>query len=76
MVWRNYVKSRSERKRDDPPSVALGIESRRLSVREILAARRFPWRRPLRGWLERCYFARIPTRAIGRVREHQTVFTV
>ncbi len=76
VVWRNYVKSRSERKRDDPPAVAIGVESRRLTVREILVARRFPWRRPLRGWLERCYFARIPTRAIGRVREHRAVYAV
>jgi len=76
VVWRNYVKSRSERRRDDPPAVVLGIEARRWRVREILAARRFPWRRPLEGWLERCYFGRIPTRAMPRTREHRAVYAV
>jgi hypothetical protein len=76
MVWRNYVKSRSERRRDDPPAVAIGVESRRLRVAEILAVRRFPWRRALGGWLERCYFGRIPTRALTRPREHQAVYAV
>lgn len=76
VVWRNYVKSRSERRRDDPPAVVLGVASRRWSVREILAARRFPWRRPLGDWLERCYFGRIPTRAMHRMREHRAVYAV
>jgi hypothetical protein len=49
-VWRNFVKSRSENRRDDPPAVALGLVSWRLRAHEILAARRFPWRqRSVRG---------------------------
>ena len=69
-VWRNFMKSRSERRRDDPPGVALGLIEKRLSAREILRERRMPWRYPLEGWLERCYFGRIPTRRIPNGRSH------
>lgn len=70
LVWRNYVKSTSERRRDEPPAVTLAIVRRRISIEEILAARRFPTRVALSGWLERCYFARVPTRALPRARAH------
>jgi transposase-like protein len=76
LVWRNYVKSRSEQRRDDPPAVALGLTDRRLTVRELLAARRFPWRERLSGWLARCYFARIPTRRLAHCREHRLHYAV
>jgi transposase-like protein len=69
-VWRNFIKSRSENRRDDPPAVALGLIAQRLTVREILRKRRLPWRYPLQGWLERCYFARIPTRRLPNARCH------
>ena len=69
-VWRNFVKSRSERRRDEPPGVALGLIEKRLTVREILQERRMPWRYELHGWLERCYFGRIPTRRIPNTRNH------
>ena len=73
-VWRNYVKSRSENKRDDPPAVLLGITPRRLRVVEILRDRRFPWRQELSGWLADCYYARIPTRRIPNCRTHDLAF--
>jgi transposase-like protein len=69
-VWRNFMKPRSEHRRDDPPAVLLGVLSKALRLRELLAARRFPWRAALGPWLERCYFARIPTRAMARCRTH------
>lgn len=76
-VWRNYVKSRSEQRRDAPPAVALGLLRRALSVREILAARRFPWREVrLHGWLERCYRGQIPTRRLARCREHRARYAI
>ena len=75
-VWRNYVKSRSENRRDEPPGVALGLIPRRLGTKEILAARRFPWRHTLTPWLERCYFGRIPTRALARCRTHTLRYAV
>ena len=70
-VWRNYLKSTSERRRDDPPGVAIGAIARRWSIGEVLAERRFPWREPrLRGWLARCYAGRVPTRCLPALREH------
>jgi hypothetical protein len=75
-VWRNFVKSRSENRRDAPPGVALGLIPRRLGVKELLRARRFPWRQPLGPWLERCYFARIPTRSLPRCRTHTLRYAV
>jgi hypothetical protein len=75
-VWRNTMKSRSENRRDDPPGVALGLVARRLGAREVLARRLFPWRQPLGPWLERCYFARIPTRRLARCRSHTLRYAV
>jgi transposase-like protein len=75
-VWRNFMKPRSENRRDAPPAVALGLLPRCLSTREILAARRFPWRHVLAPWVERCYFARIPTRAIARGRTHTLRYAI
>jgi hypothetical protein len=78
MVWRNYVKSTSERRRDPPPAVRLGLVPERLSVQNVLRAREFPWRHGERliGWLERCYFGRIPTRAMRKCRSHQRKYAV
>jgi hypothetical protein len=91
LVWRNYVKSTSEKRRDDPPAVRLstsekrrddppavrlGIIARRMTLGEILRERQLPWRVALRGWLERCYFGRIPTRRIRRCREHRLRYAV
>ena len=73
-VWRNFMKSRSENRQDDPPGVALGVIPRRLRVQEILRERRFPWRQELAGWVERCYFARIPTRRLASVRHHELTY--
>ncbi len=75
-VWRNYVKSSSERKQDAPPGVRLGLLEGPLRVEAILARRLFPWRTPLRGWLERCYFGQIPTRSLPRCREHRLRYAV
>jgi len=75
-VWRNTLKSRSENRRDDPPAVALGLLPKRLGVREVLAERLFPWRQPLSPWVERCYFARIPTRRLARCRSHTLRYAV
>jgi hypothetical protein len=75
-VWRNFMKSRSENRRDDPPAVALGLVTKRLRAQEILATRRFPWRQVLGPWLARCYFAGIPTRALARCRSHMLRYAV
>lgn len=75
-VWRNYVKSVSERRRDAPPGVAVGAIRRAMTVSEVLQLRRFPWRSELTGWLERCYYGRIPTRRLARRRTHQLTYAV
>jgi hypothetical protein len=71
MVWRNYMKPRSERRRDAPPGVAIGVIDAALTLSEVLEQRLFPWRAPLSGWIERCYFGRIPTRRWTRLRSHE-----
>jgi hypothetical protein len=76
LVWRNYVKSTSEKRRDDPPGVKLGLIPKRLRVEDILRTRRFPWRFELSGWLERCYYGRIPTRRIPHCRTHRLRYAV
>jgi len=75
-VWRNYLKPTSERRRDAPPAVRLGVIRRRLGVEEILEKRLFPWRVPLGDWLTACYYARIPTRCLPTSREHRRRFAV
>ena len=71
VVWRNYIKSRSENRRDAPPAQALGLIGKPLTVERVLAKRLFPDRERISGWLEDCYFGRIQTRAIERCVEHR-----
>ncbi len=70
-VWRNYVKSRSERRRDETPAQYLGITQRRYSVRALLSQRLFASRMELPVWLKRCYERRIPTRRLPGGRSHE-----
>ena len=74
MVWRNYVKSRSENRGDEPPAVALGLIRKRLRVSQILRTRFFPDREELCPWLKRCYVGRIPTRRLRALRVHDLKF--
>jgi len=76
VVWKNYIKSLSENRRDAPPAKRLGLIARALTVREVLAHRLLPDREPLSGWLEACYFGRIPTRALGACRVHRAKYAV
>jgi transposase-like protein len=76
LVWRNYVKSTSENRCDDPPGVKLGVIPKRLGVAEVLRERHFPWRTELSEWQERCYFGRISTRRISNCRTHQLKYAV
>ena len=73
-VWRNFVKSWSERRRDAPPGVRLGLIERALSVKEILAKRLFRSRIRLPERLERYYRRTLQTRAIPNGRTHRLVF--
>jgi hypothetical protein len=67
-VWRNYVKSTSENRKDPPPGVSIGVIKRRLTPGEILRERLFPSRLRLSSWLKRCYAGQIPTRRMERIR--------
>ena len=76
VVWKNYIKSLSENRRDAPPAKGLGLIVRALTVRQILAHRLLPDREKVSGWLEACYFGRIPTRAIDAFRVHRAKYAV
>jgi hypothetical protein len=54
----------------------MGVIHERLTVDEVLREREFPWRRKLTGWLEDCYFARIPTLPIARCATHELKYAV
>jgi transposase-like protein len=71
MVWRNYVKLRSENRRDPPPAVALGITRRAMTVSQVLRDRCFPERVGVSGWVRKCYFGRIRTRRLETNRSHR-----
>jgi hypothetical protein len=74
VVWRNYLKSRSENRRDSPPGVAIGVIRERLTVEDVLASRLFPTHARLTPWLECCYQGRIPTRRLDMIRFHRARF--
>jgi transposase-like protein len=71
LVWRNYVKSFSERKRDATPAMRAGVCRHRFSLARILAERRFPGRIPLPARWAVHYWRHTPTRALPRVRTHR-----
>ena len=75
-VWRNYMKDRSENRPKGTPAQALGITKRALSIREVLARRRFPHREGVSGWVRECYFGRITTRAIEMCRAHEARYAI
>jgi hypothetical protein len=75
-VWRNYIKDRSENRRVGPPAVALGLIRRAMTVGEVLSERCFPERSGISGWVSRCYFGRIATRAIERCHSHRAVYAM
>jgi transposase-like protein len=70
LVWRNYLKSFSERRRDATPAQRLGVVRGRLTVADVLAERIFPTRTPLPDRLWPYYWRTTPTRSIPRPRLH------
>jgi hypothetical protein len=75
-VWRNYIKHRSENRRSAPPAVALGLIRRAMTVGEVLTERCFPDQIGISGWVSRCYWGRIATRAIERCHSHRAVYAM
>jgi len=70
LVWRNYLKSFSERRRDATPAQRLGLTSRKLTVDDVLAERLFPTRTQLPARLARYYWRLTPTRGLTNPRRH------
>jgi transposase-like protein len=72
LVWRNFVKARSERRPEvETPAMRLGLTDRPWTWRQVLGKRRFVERQRLpREWL-RVYRRELATVAIGRSRPHR-----
>ena len=71
LVWRNYLKWVSERRRANTPAMRLGIFARRLRVRDLLRRRLFITRIPLPDRWQDYYFGRTVTRLLPRGRVHR-----
>lgn len=71
MVWRNWMKPFSERKKDASPAMRLGIADRHWTIEEVLAGRLFPTRVGLPEPWGDYYWSRVPTRAIAHCVEHR-----
>jgi transposase-like protein len=71
LVWRNYVKWFSERRRGGTPAMRAGVCARPLSVPEILEERLFPGRIGLpEAWADH-YWGRVPARQYPKTRPHR-----
>ncbi len=70
IVWLDYLKSFSERKRDATPAQRLGLLKRKLTVEDVLRERLFPARVGLPERWADYYWRRIPTRRIPNGRTH------
>jgi len=73
-VWRNFLKSFSERKQDATPAMRLGLTKRKLTVRKVMEERLFVTRIGLPVRLRSYYFRNTVTRMIPRGRIHEKVF--
>jgi hypothetical protein len=69
-VWRNFVKSFSEKYKDASPAQRLGLVSRKLRVEEILSKRLFPSLVGLPERVMKYYRREIVTRRIPKGRGH------
>ena len=77
VVWRNYMKDRSENRPKGTPAQALGLTRRAFELGDVLRRRLFPDRiGSLHGWLADCYFGRITTRAIAHCVVHRARYAV
>ena len=71
LVWRNWIKWFSERRKIATPAMHLGLIDHRLEVEDVLARRLFPTRIELpQPWAD-YYWRKIKTRAMPRCTEHR-----
>jgi hypothetical protein len=68
VVWRNYLKSFSEQRRDEAPAQRLGVTARKLTVDDVLAERLFPSRIVLPHRLALYYWRLTPSRGLAHPR--------
>jgi transposase-like protein len=61
-VWKNLVKSASERHPGQTPAQRLGVTGKRWTVSELLAVRRFPRRYEMSARMQDYYWGRVPSR--------------
>jgi transposase-like protein len=71
LVWRNHLKWFSEQRHDQTPAMRLGLEQRRLGLREVLGERLFPSRIALPQAWQRYYWRQVRTRVFARNAEHR-----
>lgn len=76
VVWRNVVKSFSERRRDATPAQRLGLLSRRLTVQDVLAERLFPTRIAVPARWASYYWRTTPTRRIPNAAVHRAKYAI
>ena len=69
-VWRNFMKSFSEKRRDESPAERIGLMGGKLRVEHLLRRRLFPSLVLLPGRLMSYYRRSIQTRRIGNGRRH------
>jgi hypothetical protein len=75
LVWRNYIKGRREKVKDSPtPAMARAMATRPLTLKDILAHRRFPSLIPLPPRWDQYYRRTVRTRALGAHRAHQLTY--
>jgi len=75
VVWRNWMKSFSERRRDASPAMRLGLADHRFSAAEVLAERLVPSRVALPPRWQAYYWREVRTRYLERPqRPHRRVF--
>jgi hypothetical protein len=70
LVWRNWIKSFSERKRDATPAMRLGLIDHKLAANELLRWRRFPFRIGLPARWSPYYWRHVATRRLPRAAFH------
>jgi hypothetical protein len=70
-VWRNFMKSVSERKRDPTPAERLGIVRRKLGIGDVLRSRLFASRLRLPGRVRAYYGREVETRQLPRNNRHR-----
>jgi hypothetical protein len=76
LVWRNWIKSFSERRRDASPAMRLGLIERRITSTDVLRRRLFPTRESLPERWARYYGREITTRRVPNGVRHRRVFAI